>query len=278
MPFTADLTAALGAIETWPVSHVAAGVAERGGDTPVTCGETEHVFAWASVTKLLTATAVLVAVEEGTVGLDDPAGPDGATVRHLLAHASGLGPDGDAALDVPGRRRIYSNRGFEVVAGLVARRAGMPFDAYLHGAVVEPLGMERTTLAGSPGSGASGSLGDLLRLGAELLEPALVDVGTLAEATAVQFPGLGGVLPGFGRQDPCDWGLGFELRDGKSPHWTGTRNDPATFGHFGRSGTFLWVDPVAGLACAVLTDRDFGDWAAGAWPTFSDAVLAASGV
>ena len=59
----------------------------------------------------------------------------------------------------------------------------------------------------------------------------------------MQFPGLVGVLPGFGRMDPNDWGLGFELRDAKSPHWTGARNSPRTFGHFGGSGTFLWVDP-----------------------------------
>jgi len=102
-------------------------------------------------------------------------------------------------------------------------------------------------------------------------------VGTLAEATAVAFPGLAGVLPGLGRQNPNDWGLGFELRDGKSPHWTGARNSPRTFGHFGRSGAFLWVDPDAGVALACLTDLEFGDWAKEVWPVLSDAVLAACG-
>ena len=90
----------------------------------------------------------------------------------------------------------------------------------------------------------------------------------------MQFPGLVGVLPGFGRQDPNDWGLGLELRDAKSPHWTGTQNSPRAFGHFGRSGTFLWVDPAAGIALACLTDLDFGDWARAGWPWLSDAVLA----
>jgi CubicO group peptidase (beta-lactamase class C family) len=82
------------------------------------------------------------------------------------------------------------------------------------------------------------------------------------------------VLPSFGRMEPNDWGLGFELRDAKSPHWTGTRNSPRTFGHFGASGTFLWVDSAAGVACGVLTDLEFGDWAKTAWPELSDAVLA----
>jgi len=92
----------------------------------------------------------------------------------------------------------------------------------------------------------------------------------------VAFPGLRGVLPGVGRMDPCDWGLGFEIRGRKSPHWTGSRNSPATFGHFGRSGTFLWVDPEAGLALVGLTDREFGPWALDAWPALSDAVLEAA--
>ena len=96
---------------------------------------------------------------------------------------------------------------------------------------------------------------------------------TFAEATSVVFPGLSGVLPAFGRQDPLDWGLGFELRDAKSPHWTGSRNSPRTFGHFGGAGTFLWVDPDAGAALGVLTDREFDRWAIEAWPRFSDAVL-----
>jgi CubicO group peptidase (beta-lactamase class C family) len=90
----------------------------------------------------------------------------------------------------------------------------------------------------------------------------------------VAFPGLVGVLPGYGRMEPNDWGLGFELRDTKEPHWTGRRNSPRTFGHFGQSGSFLWVDPEAGLACACLSDRRFGDWAKKAWPRLSDAVVA----
>jgi len=89
----------------------------------------------------------------------------------------------------------------------------------------------------------------------------------------VAFPGLPGVLPGHGRFETNDWGLGFEIRDSKSPHWTGHTNAPSTFGHFGQTGSFLWVDPTHGLACAALTSVTFGPWAAAAWPTFSDAVL-----
>ncbi len=227
---------------------------------------------WASVTKLVTALATLVAAEEGVVDLDEPAGPEGSTIRHMLAHASGLPFEPGAATGRPGQRRIYSNVGFETLADHVAERAEMPFAEYLAAGVLRPLGMS-ADLRGSPASELFGTLDDLLLLARELQAPTLVAPETLAEATTVQFPGLAGVLPDFGRFDPNDWGLGFELRDGKSPHWTGTRNSARTFGHFGGSGTFLWVDPDTGVALGVLTDLAFGEWAKEAWPHLSDAAL-----
>jgi CubicO group peptidase (beta-lactamase class C family) len=263
---------ALRAIEGWGAATAAAGVARAGG-VVATHGSRETELPWASVTKLLTGLAILVALEEGTVDLDEPAGPPGATLRHLLSHASGLPIDGEEPIAEPGRRRIYSNSGIELAAGLLAQRAEMPFADYFSHAVVGPLGLAGR-LVGSPAHGYRGPLDDLLAVGHELLQPTLVAPETLAEATAVQFPGLVGVLPGLGRMEPNDWGLTFELRDAKSPHWTGSRNSERTFGHFGASGTFLWVDPDAGAACGVLTDRRFGDWAKAAWPAFSDAVLA----
>jgi CubicO group peptidase (beta-lactamase class C family) len=262
---------ALEQVDAWPARRVSVGVVSATG-LVASRGPRDHVFPWASVTKILTALATLVAVEEGVVDLEDPAGPPGSTVRHLLSHASGLPPDVGAPLAKPGRRRIYSNLGFEVLAKTVADRAQMPFRHYLRAAVLEPLGLG-ARLQGSPAFGMEGSLDDLARVGRELLAPTLIAPETLAEATAVAFPRLVGVLPGFGRMEPNDWGLGFELKDAKRPHWTGDRNSPRTFGHFGRRGTFLWVDPEAELACACLTNLPFGDWAKEAWPRLSDAVL-----
>ena len=264
---------ALDALAGWDAAEARAAVVGREGVLDVR-GDTRLPSDWASVTKLATALAVLVAVEEETVGLDEPAGPPGSTVGHLLAHASGLAFDEETVLSPPGERRIYSNVGFEALAALLADRSGMPFDDYLGEGVLRPLGMTATRLDGSPAAGLAGSLDDLVRLATELLQPSLVSPSTLQQATTVAFPGLAGVLPGFGRHDPLDWGLGFEIRDGKSPHWTGRHNSPATFGHFGASGSFLWVDPEAGLACAVLTGRDFHAWMMEAWPALSDAVLA----
>ena len=193
-------------------------------------------------------------------------------MRHLLAHASGLPFDPGPPISKPGARRIYSNAGFEALAEKISENAEMPFEEYLRQAVLDPLGME-ATLRGSAGAGLQGSLEDLVKVMRELLSPTLIAPETFAEATSVQFPGLAGVIPDLGRFDPNDWGLGFELKDGKQPHFSGTLTSPRTFGHWGGSGTFVWVDPERSLALGVLTDLQFGDWAKEAWPPFSDAVV-----
>ena len=264
---------ALEHIDAWPVPTAAAAAVVPGGVVGER-GPADLVLRWASVTKLFTAYALLIAAEEGVLDLDEPAGPAGSTVRHLLAHASGLPFEGDVPIARPGERRIYSNAGFDLLGELLAARAEMPFAEYLQAAVLDPLGLGGTDLRARPSEGLHGPLADLAAFGRELLAPTLLAPETLAEATEVAFSGLVGVLPGLGRQDPNDWGLGFELKDAKRPHWTGARNSPRTFGHFGGAGTFLWVDPEARLACACLTDREFDDWALEAWPPLADAVLA----
>ncbi|WP_328913369.1 MULTISPECIES: serine hydrolase domain-containing protein [unclassified Streptomyces] len=265
----------LGIMQGWPVGAAAGAVVRRDGTVAGTYGQVGRRFPLASVTKPLAAYAVLVGYEEGVFELDDPAGPEGATVRHLLAHASGLAFDEHRVMAAPGTRRLYSNAGFDVLGETLAKAAGMPFAEYLRQAVLEPLGMTATSLEGSGSPAADGvsTVEDLVRFAAELQAPRLLHPSTVAAATSVVFPGLKGVLPGYGHQNPNDWGLGFEIRAAKSPHWTGSLSSPATFGHFGQSGTFLWVDPVAGAACVVLTDRAFGPWALPLWPQLTDAVL-----
>lgn len=259
-------------IADWPVERAAAGVTGAAGTLAV-AGDPGWHTRTASVSKLLVGLAALVAVEEGAIELGEPAGPPGSTVAHLLAHASGLAFDQDRVLARPGVRRIYSNVGIERFAEHLAARTGIRFGDYLRQAVLDPLGMRDTALAGSPAYDIGSTVEDLLRFARELLRPALIAPATLADATRAYFPELAGVLPGVGRFDPNPWGLTFEVRGGKDPHWTGRHNSPGTFGHFGGAGTFLWVDPAAGLACVALTDREFGPWALAAWPRLSDAVL-----
>jgi CubicO group peptidase (beta-lactamase class C family) len=261
---------ALRRIDEWPVSFAAAGVLTAG--SPVdTRGDTARVVRLASVSKPVAALATMVVAEEGVVDLDEPAGPPGSTVRHLLAHSSGLPFEGTEPIARPGSRRIYSNEGFRVLAAHLEARAEMSFADYVQAGVCEPLAIGLDP-GGDPGSGMHASLDDVLAIARELLSPTLIADETLDEMRSVQFSGLSGVLPDLGRFDPLDWGLGVQLNT-RPPSWMGARTSPRSFGHFGGSGTFVWVDPEVEVACAVLTDREFGDWAKEAWPTFSDAVL-----
>ncbi|HEU0192400.1 MAG TPA: serine hydrolase domain-containing protein [Mycobacterium sp.] len=267
---------ALDVLAGWPVDNAAAAVVGPSG-VLAAHGDTSRPFALASVTKPLVARAVQVAVEEGAIELDGAAGPPGSTVRHLLAHASGLAPDSDRTMAKPGTRRVYSNYGFGVLAEALQRASGIEFGDYLAGAVFEPLGMTASRLDGgaaAAGFGGTSTVADLVAFAGDLLAPRTVSARLHAEAVTVQFPGLDGVLPGYGVQRPNDWGLGFEIRGGKSPHWTGSANSPRTYGHFGQSGTLTWVDPETELVLIVLTDRVFGDWARPLWPALADAVIA----
>lgn len=260
-------------IDSWQASFAAAAVLDRSG-TLATHGDLDARVQIASVTKLLSAIAVLVAVEEGTVGLEDPVGQPGCTLRHLLCHAGGYGFDTPAVIAEPATRRIYSNTGYELLARHLEERSGLAFGRYLAEAVLEPLGMGASVLRGSPAKDLWSSVADLVTFAAELLTPRLLAPSTMQRFCTPELPDLAGVLPGWGRQEPCPWGLGAEVKGAKDPHWTGATAEPGTFGHFGGSGTFLWVDPGRGLACVVLTDRAFGEWAVRAWPGFSDAVRA----
>ena len=240
-------------------------------------GDLERVRPWRSVTKTLTGTACAIALQEGRVDLDDPAGPPGSTLRHLLAHASGYFYESDSTLQAPGLRRHYSNYGIDEAARHVERAVGRDFEDWLRERLVEPLGMDGLVWEGSPSVGAHGSLRDLALLAGELLRPTLLDEQWMHELTTPQLPELVGIMPGFGKQDPNPFGLGMEVRGTKSPHWTGSANSPRTFGHCGMRGTAFWVDPEADLALVVGTSHDFCDAHREVMPRLADDVLVAHG-
>ena len=270
---------ALHLVADWPVGHVAAAVVRQEGATCI--GDPDRVYRLASLAKPIAAWAILVGVEEGVVDLDAPlvhvSAPAGATMRHLLAHAAGFGFDGDEPVNGVGLRRVYSNTGIERAADELAAASGIEFGTYLAEAVLDPLGMSRTELRGSPAHAMWSTLDDMVRFVDELRSPRLLATETWADATSPQLPELAGMVPGVGRFDPCPWGLGVEIKGTKAPHWTGRANSPSTFGHFGGAGTMMWVDPLVSTGVVALTDRAFDDWSDEAlrrWPELSDAVLA----
>jgi CubicO group peptidase (beta-lactamase class C family) len=268
----------------WPVDRAGVAVVSPSGTERAALGGVDggDEFAVASVTKLMTTLAALTAIEGGRLDLDQPVpeAGDGVTVRHLLAHASGLPFEHSGGRRAPGTRRIYSNVGFRLLGETVADAVGTVFGSWMGASVLAPLGMSATRLGSrrgveeDPAAGAVSTLDDLERLARCLLDRGAPVLGRelFDEAASVQFPGLAGLVPGVGRFDPCDWGLGFELHDGKRPHWMGDRRSAAAFGHFGASGCFLWVDPEAELACAAVSDRAFDDgrWAMATWPAWCD--------
>ena len=229
------------------------------------------------MTKLATALAVLIAADRGLLDLDEAAGPPGSTVRHLLAHASGLPFEGQTTLAAPGTRRIYSNPGFDALGALVGERAGRPFERSSaigswcrSGWATRPWRSGRRRACTAPSATSP-------RWRRSCSDPTLVGAATAPAATTVAFPGLVGVVPGVGRFDPCDWGLGPELHDGKRRTGWAIGTARRRSGTSAVPGRFLWVDPAVDLALVALTDREFGPWALEAWPPFSDSVLAAAG-
>jgi CubicO group peptidase (beta-lactamase class C family) len=327
---------ALELIDEWvaagDAAAVAAAVVGPGGVREVRragAAREDSLFALASLTKPVVALAVMVAAEEGALDLDAPVSAHlpaygsetrrAITARHLLSHASGLpevGPPGVPALDVepvrpPATRRVYSNEGYAVLGALLAAATGMGHAEYVHGAVLEPLGMDaflglpeaqdaRALDVREPGlwraglplfnarawreraTAAGGMFATCLAYArfVQLLLAAgapLIAAETFAEMAQVQYPGLAGGIESFVTWDQADWGLGPEIRDAKERRWTGARTSPRTLSHFGASGTVMWADPVAGVGLVCLANRGtYSGWMMrpGRWPDLSDRVIA----
>lgn len=251
-------------------------VVTQDGQVIARAGDVDAVHPLASVTKPLVVWSALVAVDRGLLALDDPAGPElpGATIAHLMSHSSGVAFDSPAVLAAPGTRRVYSNFGIEILGQRLQEATATPLEAWVETTVLEPLGMASVLVPGSPAYSGSGTAADLSVFARELAAPRLVSAALAALARTPFLPQLDGVLPGYGRQVPNDFGLGLEVRGHKSPHWTGSRNSPATFGHFGQSGSFVWVDPVAGRQAVFLGEQPFGAVHKASWPALCDQILA----
>jgi CubicO group peptidase (beta-lactamase class C family) len=146
------------------------------------------MFSVASVTKPMTATAVMRLVEQGRVHLDRPANdylgdvklgsgawsPAGATVRRLLSHTAGLPfhyewvyqGEGHRArtsseviarygvlINPPGTTFLYSNLGYGVLGEIMARVSGRSYAEVMQAEVFGPLGMTHTVVSNGAGLG-----------------------------------------------------------------------------------------------------------------------------
>lgn len=240
-------------------------------------GDSALVYAFKSVTKMISAMAILVAVDRSMIGLDDDVSiAEGArvvTLRNLLTHTSGLAMDSPTFKAEVGEKRIYSNRGFEEASWAVEAATGYRFADWVEAAVLEPLGMVETQIEGSAAYAGVGSIRDLEAVAHELLHPTLISAELAKEAITPQFAGIKGITPGYGSYSDNQWGLGFEIKGAKVRTWFPRGASVATFGHFGQSGSFLWVDPESELAMAFLGTEPFGPWHREHWQALGDYFL-----
>lgn len=258
--------------QEWPAPNTSMCVIDR-HEQAHTFGDTSRPSHIASVSKLLTAWATHVAIEEGSTTLDAAVGQDGCTLAHLLAHAGGYSFDGGSPIVSPARKRIYSNSGYDLITEHLESVTEIAFSEYLNDAVFSPLGMASSSLNGSGAKDVVSCVDDLVEFALELRNPKLISTATASAAKTSQFNDLEGVVPGVGRFSPCNWGFGPEIHGAKHPHWMGTRNSASTFGHFGGTGSFIWHDPVANISCIALCRVEFDNWALHYWPEFFDAVI-----
>lgn len=124
----------------------------------------DSLFGVASVSKPVTATAVMMLVEAGKIGIHQPVqkyipefegpGCEKITVRHLLTHTSGLpnrseaGPlnAGKNGLErEPGSQMAYSNVAYDLLGELVQRVSDQSFSEFTRQNIFDPLGMKDTT-------------------------------------------------------------------------------------------------------------------------------------
>jgi uncharacterized protein YbbC (DUF1343 family)/CubicO group peptidase (beta-lactamase class C family) len=282
----------------------------------------DTIFDLASLTKVIaTTTAVMQQVEAGRIRLDEPVatyiagfdkyGKDRITVRHLMTHMSGLRPDLDlgdefegretaiayAAEEIPtaapGRVFTYSDINFFLLAEIVARTSGMPFETYVRDHIFAPLGMRETMFL--PPASLIPRIAPTqpcakLAWPCEATDPMLR--GVVHDPTARRMDGVAGHAGLFSTADDLTLfarmllhkgalgsarvlsplsvermtspatpageinvrGLGWDINSAFSSN-RGDLMPLGSFGHTGFTGTSIWIDPASGLFVIFLSNR-----------------------
>jgi uncharacterized protein YbbC (DUF1343 family) len=283
----------------------------------------DTIFDVASLTKVIaTTSAVMMLVEDGKIRLTDPValyipsfakyGKDRVTVRHLMTHMSGLRPDVDladpwvgydAAINLaseevlsaaPGRQVIYSDIGYFLLADIVAKVSGQPFDQFVASRLFKPLGMTDTMF--KPADGLRSRIAPTevctpygwpcAGPGAEMLR------GVVHDPTARRMGGVAGHAGLFSTADDISRFARMLLHGGElssarvlSPLAVARMTSPSTpeesvnvrglgwdidssyssnrgellpigsFGHTGFTGTSVWIDPATEVYVVFLSNR-----------------------
>ena len=298
----------------WGHRSVSPGAAE-----PMTV---DTVFDLASLTKpIATATAVMQQVEAGRIRLDDRVadyipgfgkyGKDVITIRQLLTHMSGLRPDLDLGDEFegrdtavryameevlqsePGTTFVYSDINFFLLADIVARVTGTPFEEYVERHIFGPLGM-RETMFLPPASLAPriAPTQPCERLAWPCSPDADMLRGVVHDPTARRMDGVAGHAGLFSTADDLSRfarmllaggtldgarvlsaasvarmtaastpegaasvrGLGWDINSAFSSN-RGDLMPVGSYGHTGFTGTSIWIDPASKLYVIFLSNR-----------------------
>jgi uncharacterized protein YbbC (DUF1343 family) len=283
----------------------------------------DTIFDMASLTKVVaTTSAVMMLVEDGRIRLTDPVaqyipsfakyGKDRVTIRHLMTHTSGLRPDVDladpwvgyeAAINLageevltapPGRQSIYSDIGYFLLADIVAKVSGQPFDQFVASRLFKPLGMTDTMFKPSPALRGRIAPTEVCTPygwpcagpGAEMLR------GVVHDPTARRMGGVAGHAGLFSTADDMSRFARMLLHGGElggarvlSPLAVARMTSPSTpedqvnvrglgwdmdssysanrgellpigsYGHTGFTGTSIWIDPATEIYVVFLSNR-----------------------
>ncbi|MEW5929134.1 MAG: serine hydrolase domain-containing protein [Gemmatimonadota bacterium] len=247
------------------------------------------VYDLASLTKVVaTTTAAMLLVEDGRLELDAPVsrylpefrgGSKGrVTVRHLLAHTSGLpaGSGGRSLARVvatplqsaPGTRVVYSDVNMVVLFAAVERAAGEPLPGLLRRRVWEPLGMASTGFSPGAGCRACAPTGRSRAFRGLVHDPIARRLGGVAGnaglfSTAHDLGRFAAMLAGGGTLDGVRVLKPETVREftrrqpGARTRALGWDTRGPAFQHTGFTGTSLWVDPERGVWTVLLTNRTY---------------------
>ena len=283
----------------------------------------DTIFDLASLTKVVaTTTAVMMLIEDGRLRMNDPVasfipefgryGKERVTIRDLLTHMSGLRPDVDLAdgwvgydtaiklaseevlLAPPGRRFVYSDINYFVLAEVVARVSRRPFTEFVQQRIFAPLGM-RETMFNPPASlrprvaptqpctpyGWPCEGPNMTMLRGVVHDPTARRMGGIAGhaglfSTAADLAIFSRMLLGGGAVGPTRIlspltvarmtspatpaiesnirGLGWDMDSSYSAN-RGELLPQGSFGHTGFTGTSIWIDPATRVFIIFLSNR-----------------------
>jgi CubicO group peptidase (beta-lactamase class C family) len=239
-------------------------------------GSKDGPFAWASITKVLTAYVFADAVADGVIAFEDETTIPGITFADLLSHASGIRAGDEASIE-PRTKRIYTNEAYDIAERELINALGAGFEdvtvAQLFADGISQAWDSTIVMRDSCAHSAFGTFDDLVILLREMRQPRVVDPAIHAQLTQPYLPNLSGVVPGWGHFTHCVWGIGYEIHAEKKDHWMGTLLSPESFGHFGMSGSFVVHDPIQNISIACSSRKDFGPWAKKVWPALVDELV-----